>query len=131
MSNLQPVSYSDENHSQARGELVGFWVSWTLRRVAYFLERILMKIFGIRMYLDLSTILGDLTVHIVDVGAAGGFVGRWEQFGNNLNITLFEPNDEAYQQLITQYQDDSRVKCLNTALSEKDEKLNLYITAWP
>ena len=131
MSNLQPVPGSHEGHSRTRGEVLGSWIHSTRRTGAYYLERILMKTFGIRGFLDLSTMLGDLTVHIIDVGAAGGFAGRWEQFGNNLDITLFEPNDEAYQQLMAQYQGDSRVRCLNTALSEKDAKLNIHITAYP
>ena len=98
--------------------------------IAKVVSPFLMKISGVKKNLDLSRIL-PTPVHIVDIGAADGFDPRWRQFGSQLQLTLFEPDDESFEKLRSDYKNDSRVKCIKTALSSSNAKRNFYVTAWP
>ena len=92
---------------------------------------LILRLMGIRERLDLTPLLEDDIVNIADVGAAGGFHERWEQFGKSLNIYLFEPNEIAYKELEAKYGGDNRVRLFNIALSEYGERLKINVTVSP
>lgn len=89
------------------------------------------RLTGVRDRLDLAPLLDGLPVEIIDVGARGGFHERWNQLGASLRISLFEPDDAAYEALRGQYAGDARVRLFHSALSEHGEPLTIHVTAWP
>jgi FkbM family methyltransferase len=86
---------------------------------------------GVKEFLDFSILLNGNKVNVIDVGARFGYHDRWKQCGNGLQIILFEPNDEGYNELIEQYKNDSRVQIYNTALSENGGNIIINIAAFP
>jgi FkbM family methyltransferase len=102
-----------------------------LKKISNKIHALLSALVGVQEKLDFSHLLKEQKVLIIDVGARFGYNPRWNQFGNNLQIILFEPNSEGYKELITQYKDDPKVKIYNTALSESGEKVTVNIAAFP
>lgn len=136
-SNVQIVPQRDEKSSQSNESRLkiaykqGNLFSLVMKKMLSFFIIIIKNILKVNVKLDLSSILGDTTIHVIDVGAADGFNNRWNKFGKNLKIYLFEPEEEAFIALKKQYKDDIRVKVFNIALSEGGGIEPLYITAWP
>ena len=101
----------------------------SIRSLSKKLILLLLKASGINRTLDISAVLEDKPIHIVDVGARGGFNKRWNQLGNNLRISMFEPDNEAFLKLQDLYLNDKRALLHNTALSMNGEQLTIYVTA--
>lgn len=141
MTNLISVPIANNNSSQSlysriRSQYKSGLLFWTMlsfarRKISRAISGILMRFAGINGKPKLSNLLVKQTVSIIDVGAADGYHPRWNQFGENLRITLFEPEDIAYKKLVAQYKTDERVKCVNKALSETGGEITINITAWP
>jgi FkbM family methyltransferase len=91
----------------------------------------LAKMAGLNETPDLSGLLKDKKLTIIDVGARHGFHPRWEQLGDNLRIILFEPNKDGYHDLLEMYKHDERVKVWNAALSDHDGTITIHIAAFP
>jgi FkbM family methyltransferase len=90
-----------------------------------------LRYFGIIKKVDFGKILKEYKIHVIDVGAADGIAGRWSKLGTNINLTLFEPEETAYEKLKIQFAGDARIRLFNHALSETGGKKSFYITVWP
>jgi len=88
---------------------------------------VMWKVLGIY---NLSSFLEHIPIYVIDIGAAGGIDRRWERFGDNLKIFLFEPEREAYYKLVEFFNSDSRAEVFDCALSEDGKALDLHITKW-
>lgn len=76
------------------------------------------------MSMRLDKFLGDHKVVIIDVGAAGGVHERFDIFENNLTTLLFEPREEAYNNL----PDENGVIKFNYGLDEHEGERTLNLT---
>ena len=89
------------------------------------LERVILPKF------DASGFLKETIVDIVDVGAAGGLHRRWAPFARHIRSHLFEPEQEAYQELLKRHGGNEMVRIYPNALSRDDKPITIHITAWP
>tara|TARA_B100000315_G_C14527285_1_gene564446 strand:+ start:485 stop:1396 length:912 start_codon:yes stop_codon:yes gene_type:complete len=69
--------------------------------------------------------LKDQPFVIADIGAAGGLDDRWSDLGSSITPILFEPEKEAYEDLIKVKQDNYII--MKKALYKKKKTIKLYI----
>ena len=69
--------------------------------------------------------LKDQPFVIADIGAAGGLNDRWSDLGSSIAPILFEPEEEAYGNLIKVHQDNYII--IRKALYREKETITLYI----
>lgn len=62
---------------------------------------------------------------LIDVGASGGIHPRWKRLLPNLKAILFEPDETAYQRLVSR--SDSHVEAFQTALFEEPGEYPFHI----
>ncbi len=113
---------------------VRYFISRCLEKPFWGVSRVTVKLLRRSMRIRtpaLWPLLGDSEISIVDAGAAGGYAERWETFGKNLRIYLFDPEPRAFAQLEEMYGRDSRVRIFNYALSDREAQLTLHVTRWP
>lgn len=68
---------------------------------------------------------------LVDVGASGDLQKSWRGLGNHLRVIGFEPDKEAYEDLVkrsNKKKDGEIVTYLNSALYNKSAEVDFYIT---
>ena len=64
---------------------------------------------------------------LVDVGSMGGVEAKWDNFGDDIKVIGFEPDEREFSKLIS----SPNRSFLNFALSNKSEDLKLYISCEP
>lgn len=69
--------------------------------------------------------LKDQPFVIADIGAAGGLDDRWSDLGSSITPILFEPEKEAYEDLIKVNQNNYMI--INKALYKEKKTITLYI----
>ena len=69
--------------------------------------------------------LQDQPFVIADIGAAGGLHDRWSDLGSSVAPILFEPEKEAYGNLVKVHQDNYII--IRKALYKEKETITLYI----
>ena len=99
--------------------------------VRFVIRRILWRLATFSPKIPVEPFLGKTPIYVIDIGAAGGFDSRWEFFGSNLMVSLFEPDQEAFKNLVSAYEYDERIECFDCALSEDGRDIALYVTKWP
>ena len=67
----------------------------------------------------------DETLKIIDIGASGGIDQRWYSNGFEVNAILFEPDPDAFEQLIKKKRKNDVI--LDSALSDKEKETVLNI----
>jgi len=66
-------------------------------------------------------LIKDNEIIYIDVGASGGAIPKWKNFTENYQSVLFEPNENAYKDLIKNKTEKEII--INTALSNKKQNL--------
>ena len=70
----------------------------------------------------------DETLKIIDIGASGGIDQRWFSNGFKVNAILFEPDPDAFEQLIKKKRKNDLI--LDSALSDKEKEIVFNICNW-
>ena len=70
----------------------------------------------------------DETLKIIDIGASGGIDQRWFSNGFEVNAILFEPDPDAFEQLIKKKRKNDLI--LDSALSDKEKEIVFNICNW-
>ena len=70
----------------------------------------------------------DAPIVIIDCGASGGIHQRWSKLGIEIKSVLFEPDPNAYQELIKDKANNSLI--INSALSDEEKEVVLNICKW-
>ena len=70
----------------------------------------------------------DEPIVIIDCGASGGIHQRWSKLGIEIKSVLFEPDPNAYQELIKDKANNSLI--INSALSDEEKEVVLNICNW-
>jgi FkbM family methyltransferase len=82
--------------------------------------------------INVRKIIGSKKLYLADIGAADDIQPRWRKYREFLNLVLFEPEVNALNKLIKKYERyKNKVKIIPNALSNKEEKIKIYITKWP
>lgn len=68
--------------------------------------------------------LDELT--IIDIGASGGIDSKWNDIHSNCKFVLFEPDERAFNTLISENNDQYII--YNTALSDQEGEKFFYLT---
>lgn len=131
-SNLRPVpSHRGAAIQVSLMHMFGMGLRQPCRATKYVLRKILWRIFNISDKIPVQSFLGQTPIYVIDVGAAGGIHARWERFGSNLRVFLFEPEKDAYDQLVSAFGSDRRMKVFDCALSEDGNDVTVHLTRWP
>ena len=120
-SNLMPLPKLDRDGLYLRWRLALDEIRYgkgreLLQKIRVVLARTFMPGF------DGAGFLRDTLLDIVDVGAAGGLHRRCAPFARHIRSHLFEPEAEAYQELLRWHAGNDLIKIYPNALS-RDAKL--------
>jgi FkbM family methyltransferase len=133
-SNLPPLPKLDEDGLYPRRRLAldeirhgNFHLLFQQVRTVFArtLERLILPKF------ETSPFFKDAVLDVVDVGAAGGLHRRWAPFARHIRSHLFEPEQEAYKELLKRHAGNTLVRIYPNALSRDDKPITIHITAWP
>lgn len=128
---LVPSHKGDTVTNRTKWQLIKLGLRRPYTAVKFIIKKILWGLANISDNIPVESFLGKIPIYVIDVGAAGGISRRWGLFGSNLKIFLFEPEQEAFEKLVSAYGSDERMKIFNYALSEDGKDIILHITKWP
>jgi len=80
---------------------------------------------------NISQLLADQTLTLIDVGAAGGIEPRWRQITNKLDYVGFEPDDRSNAEDLVRGQDYASYTLLPFALWSKNGLLKINLCKKP
>ncbi len=131
-SNLRTVpSHKGDNIHTSYIEYFKSGLLHPFRAMRYLLRKIIWKLANISEMIPVKSFLGETPIYVIDIGAAGGIHRRWERFGSNLKIFLFEPEKHAFDKLVDAHGSDKRMKVFDCALSENGQEITVHLTKWP